>query len=65
MNLGSYNYLGFAENTGRCVDDVDNTMRTLGNSTCSTRLEMGTTVVHRELERYVYILNKLLFFLYY
>jgi len=50
LNLGSYNYLGFAENTGRCVDDVDNTMRTLGNSTCSTRLEMGTTVVHRELE---------------
>eukprot|EP00339_Tiarina_fusa_P014514 CAMPEP_0117014100 /NCGR_PEP_ID=MMETSP0472-20121206/11507_1 /TAXON_ID=693140 ORGANISM="Tiarina fusus, Strain LIS" /NCGR_SAMPLE_ID=MMETSP0472 /ASSEMBLY_ACC=CAM_ASM_000603 /LENGTH=424 /DNA_ID=CAMNT_0004717585 /DNA_START=226 /DNA_END=1498 /DNA_ORIENTATION=- len=51
LNLGSYNYLGFAEKQGPVADAVENSIRILGNSTCSSRLEMGNTTVHRELEK--------------
>lgn len=50
LNLGSYNYLGFAENSGECTDAVEGSITNFGNVMCSSRLEAGTTVVHRELE---------------
>merc|ERR1712063_140654 len=50
LNLGSYNYLGFAENEGECTDAVEGSITNFGNVMCSSRLEAGTTVVHRELE---------------
>merc|ERR1712063_127136 len=51
LNLGSYNYLGFAENEGPVADAVEESIRNFGNTTCSSRLEMGTPVIHRELEQ--------------
>lgn len=39
--MGSYNYLGFAENVGPCHDAAEETTKTLGVTTCSPRLELG------------------------
>lgn len=41
INLGSYNYLGFAEKTGPCATDAMNAIKSYGVATCSTRLEIG------------------------
>lgn len=41
INVGSYNYLGFAENVGPCHDAAEETTKTLGVTTCSPRLELG------------------------
>eukprot|EP00005_Dracoamoeba_jomungandri_P004445 CAMPEP_0174251000 /NCGR_PEP_ID=MMETSP0439-20130205/977_1 /TAXON_ID=0 /ORGANISM="Stereomyxa ramosa, Strain Chinc5" /LENGTH=419 /DNA_ID=CAMNT_0015331209 /DNA_START=387 /DNA_END=1646 /DNA_ORIENTATION=+ len=51
LNLGSYNYLGFAENTGKCIDDVCEAVEKYGVGPGSARMEIGTTDVHLELER--------------
>ncbi|XP_015118077.1 serine palmitoyltransferase 2 isoform X1 [Diachasma alloeum] len=51
INLGSYNYLGFAEATGPCADQSIEAVKKYGLSTCSTRLELGTMPIHLELER--------------
>eukprot|EP00730_Choanoeca_flexa_P007285 TRINITY_DN12308_c2_g12_i2.p1 TRINITY_DN12308_c2_g12~~TRINITY_DN12308_c2_g12_i2.p1 ORF type:complete len:532 (+),score=132.61 TRINITY_DN12308_c2_g12_i2:82-1596(+) len=50
LNLGSYNYLGFAENEGPCSDAAINSIKKYGVSACSARAEMGTTKLHTELE---------------
>jgi serine palmitoyltransferase len=50
INLGSYNYLGFAETKGPCIDSAIESTRKLGLSACSTIQEMGTLSIHRELE---------------
>lgn len=42
INLGSYNYLGFAENTGPCADAVAKVTVEYGVGVASTRQEMGT-----------------------
>lgn len=42
INLGSYNYLGFAENTGPCTDAVVKVAVEYGVGVASTRQEMGT-----------------------
>ncbi|CAB0003214.1 unnamed protein product [Nesidiocoris tenuis] len=52
LNLGSYNYLGFAEATGKCADDTISIVKGKhGLATCSSRHEYGTTEVVRNLER--------------
>ncbi|XP_029663473.1 serine palmitoyltransferase 2 isoform X2 [Formica exsecta] len=51
INLGSYNYLGFAEASGKCAEESIETLRKFGCATCSTRLELGTMPIHDELEK--------------
>lgn len=51
MNIGSYNYLGFAENHGPRTDAVEKSTRHYGNGICSTRQELGSLALHRELEQ--------------
>jgi len=51
VNLGSCNYLGFAEEDSFCSKAAINTVHSMGLSTCSTRHELGTTTIHQELER--------------
>ena len=41
MNFGSYNYLGFAQTTGPCVDQVEVSTVEYGVGTCGSRQEMG------------------------
>jgi serine palmitoyltransferase len=43
INMGSYNYLGFAENTGRCADAATESTHHYGVGVGSTRYEMGKT----------------------
>lgn len=42
--MGSYNYLGFAENTGACADTAVECTRKYGAGVSSTRSEMGKSV---------------------
>ncbi|XP_064091846.1 serine palmitoyltransferase 2-like isoform X1 [Macrobrachium nipponense] len=53
INVGSYNYLGFAENVGPCHDDAEKALKDYGISAGSPRLELGTSDVHRQLETLV------------
>lgn len=41
INLGSYNYLGFAEANGKCADQSIETLKKFGCASCSSRLELG------------------------
>ncbi|CAF2151069.1 unnamed protein product [Rotaria magnacalcarata] len=50
INLGSYNYLGFANNSGHIAENVINTIKTGGIATASTTQEFGTLMQHRKLE---------------
>jgi serine palmitoyltransferase len=50
LNLGSYNYLGFADQHKQCTDDVVASIRQYGPSTCAPRLSGGTSKIHVELE---------------
>ncbi|XP_049763427.1 serine palmitoyltransferase 2 isoform X2 [Schistocerca cancellata] len=51
LNLGSYNYLGFAEKTGPCADAAEKSINECGISTCSPVQEIGTTPLLVELEQ--------------
>lgn len=51
LNLGSYNYLGFAANSGPCAEDTEKTCRELGLAIPSPRREYGTHKIHLELEQ--------------
>ena len=54
LNLGSYNYLGFADDWDiTCRDDVMSTLDGLPSSIGSSRMEFGTTRLHRKVERIV------------
>ncbi|XP_061109912.1 serine palmitoyltransferase 2-like isoform X2 [Conger conger] len=53
INLGSYNYLGFAANTGVCADAAAEVTRKYGVGVGSTRQEMGNLSSHEELEKLV------------
>jgi len=54
LNLGSYNYLGFADDWAEtCAHDVKGTLDEFPVSTSSSRNEFGTTALHRELEQTV------------
>ena len=50
LNLGSYNYLGFAENNGRCAFESIETANQYSVATCSPRQEFGNLKIHVELE---------------
>ncbi|XP_011268270.1 serine palmitoyltransferase 2 isoform X1 [Camponotus floridanus] len=51
INLGSYNYLGFAEASGKCAEESLETLKKFGCATGSTRVELGTMPIHDELEK--------------
>ncbi|XP_026672234.1 serine palmitoyltransferase 2 isoform X2 [Ceratina calcarata] len=51
INLGSYNYLGFAESDGKCADESIETLKKFGCANCTSRLELGNMPIHEELER--------------
>ena len=54
LNLGSYNYLGFADDWNiTCEEDVVGSMDDLPVSNSSARNEYGTTHLHREVENLV------------
>ncbi|KAG9446249.1 hypothetical protein H6P81_012377 [Aristolochia fimbriata] len=50
LNLGSYNYLGFAAADEYCTPRVIESLNKFSPSTCSARVDGGTTVLHEELE---------------
>ncbi len=53
LNFGSYNYLGFAEPSGPCVDSDVKAIEKYGLGLASPRLEAGTLDIHVELEELV------------
>ena len=46
LNLGSYNYLGFAESTGPCADAAYQSTLQYGAGTCSPAKELGMYSIH-------------------
>lgn len=50
LNLGSYNYLGFASNSGPCAENSIQSIREYGLASCSSRSEFGSIPLHTELE---------------
>ena len=53
INLGSYNYLGYAENEGPCTDSAVESVHAEGNTHCSSRQELGNLKCHQILEERV------------
>lgn len=53
LNLGSYNYLGFAAADEYCTPRVIETLKKFSSSTCSSRVEGGSTSIHTEMEECV------------
>lgn len=53
INLGSYNYLGFAAADEYCTPRVIQSLRKFSQSTCSSRVDGGNTVLHEELENLI------------
>jgi serine palmitoyltransferase len=53
LNLGSYNYLGFASADEYCTPRVVESLKRFSPSTCSSRVDAGTTVLHQELEELI------------
>jgi len=51
INLGSYNYLGYAENHGFCNDQVLKSIDRCGVGVGSSRNDFGTYEIHEELEK--------------
>ena len=45
LNLGSYNYLGFAENVGPCAHAAEQAVHKFGLGGCSSRHEYGALFV--------------------
>ena len=50
INMGSYNYLGFAENDGPCSKEAIQSVQDSGVATCSSRQEFGTLKCQQKLE---------------
>lgn len=51
LNLGSYNYLGFAQNSGPCAEDSIESIKKYGWAIGSSRQELGTNILHKKLEK--------------
>ena len=51
VNLGSYNYLGFAENAGPCAEAAIDAVKKYGAGVCSFRQEVGNLDIHEKLEK--------------
>eukprot|EP00298_Acanthocystis_sp_HF-20_P003038 c13416_g1_i1.p1 GENE.c13416_g1_i1~~c13416_g1_i1.p1 ORF type:complete len:539 (-),score=174.25 c13416_g1_i1:56-1588(-) len=50
LNLGSYNYLGFADQNKMCREDVQQALRKYGASSCSSYAAAGHMSIHQQLE---------------
>ena len=50
LNMGSYNYLGFAENNGPSSKEAIQSIHEYGVATCSARQELGTLKCQKYLE---------------
>lgn len=50
INLGSYNYLGFAASDKYCTPRVIQSLEKFSQSTCTSRVDGGNTLLHEELE---------------
>jgi len=50
LNMGSYNYLGYAENSGPCAETAIDSIKQYGTATCSSRQELGVNKCSEELE---------------
>eukprot|EP01138_Halocafeteria_seosinensis_P012750 gb/GECG01013026.1/.p1 GENE.gb/GECG01013026.1/~~gb/GECG01013026.1/.p1 ORF type:complete len:679 (+),score=84.32 gb/GECG01013026.1/:1-2037(+) len=54
INLGSYNYLGFADDWEElCKEPVMSTLNKFNSSCCSSSCDAGYTTVHRKLEKMI------------
>ncbi|XP_043220609.1 serine palmitoyltransferase 2-like isoform X2 [Amphibalanus amphitrite] len=53
INFGSYNYLGFAENSGPCTDTAERLLRRDGVAPCSSRMHLGSQQCQDDLEALV------------
>ena len=53
LNLASYNYLGFAQSSGPCADEVERAIRECGICQASPRIEAGQTRALLETEELV------------
>jgi serine palmitoyltransferase len=51
LNLGSYNYLGFAENAGLTIDQTIEAVKKYGVGPCGVSAEVGTMDLHKKLEQ--------------
>ena len=51
VNLGSYNYLGFAEKSGPCAEAAIEAVEKYGVGVCSSRQEIGNLEIHEKLEK--------------
>ena len=45
VNMGSYNYLGFANTSGPCADEAAKATCNYGLGTCSSRHELGAVLL--------------------
>ncbi|RWS13651.1 serine palmitoyltransferase 2-like protein [Dinothrombium tinctorium] len=59
INMGSYNYLGYAENKGKRSDDVQKAISELGVGIASTRHEFGKRRIDRLARNTIYFRQKL------
>jgi serine palmitoyltransferase len=50
INMASYNYLGFGANSGPCTEEAEDAALYYGIGVGSTRHELGSLSIHRELE---------------
>ncbi|ORX78951.1 PLP-dependent transferase [Basidiobolus meristosporus CBS 931.73] len=53
LNFGSYNYLGFSQNEGTCIDSVEQSLTSYGVSMNCSRFEGGTHRLHTAAEELV------------
>ncbi|KAH7730386.1 Protein SPTL-2 a [Aphelenchoides avenae] len=53
INVGSYNYLGFAQNNGPCAQDASDAIDDAGLSVCTNVHEQGMNSAQRDLEKLV------------
>lgn len=51
LNMGSYNYLGYAENDGACSKAAMQSISDINVATCASRQEIGTHKCHQQLEK--------------
>lgn len=65
INMGSYNYLGFAENTGVCADAAVETTQKYGAGVGSTRCEIGKQLAAKRHQRRVVFSNIVAAFYYF
>lgn len=51
LNLGSYNYLGFAQNSGPVLEEAVKSVKEFAVSNCASTVEGGYISTHKELEQ--------------